>query len=161
MWGPRAQIDRKLYKNHIQEEIFNKTPNLDVYEGSVEDLIVANESTNSNNQKIIDCQGVIMQDGTQINSKTVIITTGTFLNAQINIGLEVRLAGRMGDTTSIGLAQTLDRIGLKLGRMKTGTPPRLLKSSIDFSKCEKQYGDDPPTPFSFMNEKVWIEVSYE
>ncbi|KAK5645070.1 hypothetical protein RI129_006370 [Pyrocoelia pectoralis] len=154
VWGPRAQIDRELYKNHLQKELQN-TPNLEILVGAVEDLITENPHA-VNNRNVFDCGGIILSDGTRIKSKSVVITTGTFLKACINIGLEKRPAGRIGDISSIGLANTLAGLGLKMGRLKTGTPPRLLAKSINFSVCDKQFGDDPPTPFSFMNRKVWI-----
>ncbi|XP_017775682.1 PREDICTED: protein MTO1 homolog, mitochondrial isoform X1 [Nicrophorus vespilloides] len=150
VWGLRAQIDRVLYKTHLQNEIFNNTKNLDIIEASVEDLITENGDVSK-------CCGILLADGTQISSKTVVITTGTFLKAQINIGLKVFPAGRMGDASSIGLANTLERIGLQMGRLKTGTPPRLRANSIDYDKCTVQGGDDPPVPFSFMSESVWIK----
>ncbi len=86
------------------------------------------------------------------------ITTGTFLRGQINIGLETFPAGRIGDKPAIGLAQTLERLKFSLGRLKTGTPPRLDSRTIDYSVCSIQEGDNPPIPFSFMNDHVWIEV---
>ena len=97
-------------------------------------------------------------DDTKIYSSAVIITTGTFLRGQINIGLETFPAGRIGDKPAIGLAQTLERLNFKLDRLKTGTPPRLDSTTIDYSVCSIQEGDDPPMPFSFMNDRVWIEV---
>ncbi|XP_033226145.1 protein MTO1 homolog, mitochondrial [Belonocnema kinseyi] len=147
VWGLRAQIDRKLYKENLQAEIF-KTPGLEICESSVEDLILLEESK---------CCGIILKDGTKIFSDAVVITTGTFLKGQINIGLETRPAGRMGDEPSIALADTLERLGFRMGRLKTGTPPRIEKSTIDFSKCTVNPPDESPTPFSFMNEKVWLE----
>lgn len=153
VWGYRAQIDRDLYKQHLQEELFNNTPNLDVLVASVEDLIVENLSTTC-------CSGIILKDGTRIKSKAVVITTGTFLKGQINIGTESRPAGRMGDAPAIGLAETLSSLGLKMGRLKTGTPPRLKADTIDYSVCDRQLGDNPPSPFSFMNDRVWIKVSW-
>ncbi|XP_034181906.2 5-taurinomethyluridine-[tRNA] synthase subunit MTO1, mitochondrial isoform X1 [Osmia lignaria lignaria] len=149
VWGYRAQIDRGLYKQHLQEELFN-TPRLHVCEATVEDLIVHGDSPN--------CHGIILRDGTKIYSGAVVITTGTFLKGQINIGLEKRPAGRLGDEPSIGLANTLERIGFKMGRLKTGTPPRIEKSTIDFSKCKLMCPDEVSTPFSFMNETVWLPV---
>lgn len=97
-------------------------------------------------------------NGRVIKSEAVVLTTGTFLRGEINIGLEQFPAGRIGDAPAIGLAKTLESIGFKMGRLKTGTPPRIKLSSIDFSKLEVQPGDTSPTPFSFMNRKVWIEV---
>ncbi|KAK6638270.1 hypothetical protein RUM44_008699 [Polyplax serrata] len=148
VWGPRAQIDRKLYKRELQNELFFNTPNLDVMYTSVEDLMIDPIS------KI--CIGVITRSGDKIKSQTVILTTGTFLNGQINIGLEVRPAGRLGDEPSVALASTLNTLGFQLGRLKTGTPPRLKKDTINFDVCVRQDPDNPPRPFSFMNSKVWI-----
>nr|CAH7733409.1 unnamed protein product [Callosobruchus chinensis] len=132
----------------MQKELFEDTPNLDVLEAPVEDLIVKNPSINAN----------ISDDGTEIKAKSVVITTGTFLNGQINIGLTVFPAGRIGDQPAIGLAKTLGSLHLKMGRLKTGTPPRLKADTIDFSGCGTQKGDLSPMPFSFMNDKVWINV---
>lgn len=149
VWGYRAQIDRDLYKKHLQEELFN-TRGLEICESSVEDLIIQGDKPS--------CHGIILKDGTKIYSKAVIITTGTFLKGQINIGLEKRPAGRLGDDPSIGLADTLERVGFRIGRLKTGTPPRIESSTIDFSKCIKDPPDPVSTPFSFMNETVWLPV---
>ncbi|XP_015431455.1 PREDICTED: LOW QUALITY PROTEIN: protein MTO1 homolog, mitochondrial [Dufourea novaeangliae] len=149
VWGYRAQIDRGLYKKHLQEELFN-TPGLQICESSVEDLIVQGDSPS--------CHGIILKDGTKIYSEAVVITTGTFLKGQINIGLEKRPAGRLGDEPSIGLANTLERVGFKMGRLKTGTPPRIEQSTIDFSKCRVQLPDKVSMPFSFLNETVWLPV---
>ncbi|XP_047368997.1 protein MTO1 homolog, mitochondrial isoform X2 [Vespa velutina] len=146
VWGLRAQIDRNLYKQYLQAELF-KMQGLDICESSVEDLILEGSPPK--------CRGIILH-GTRIFSSTVVITTGTFLKGQIIIGLEKRPAGRMGDEPSIGLANTLDQLGFKISRLKTGTPPRLLKSTIDFSKCSENLPDEVPEPFSFMNNKVWL-----
>ncbi|RZC39322.1 MTO1 -like, mitochondrial [Asbolus verrucosus] len=157
VWGYRAQIDRSLYKTHIQNELFENTPNLDILVASVEDLIVGNPSTNINGQSIIECHGIILNDGTKIASKSVVITTGTFLNGQINIGTKIYPAGRIGDKPSIGLAKTLASLNLRMGRLKTGTPPRIKANTINYKVCDIQKGDNPSLPFSFMNDKVWIK----
>ncbi|CAH0554364.1 unnamed protein product [Brassicogethes aeneus] len=157
VWGYRAQIDRDLYKLHIQKELFVNTPNLDVLVAPVEDLIIENPVTSVNNQSIVDCGGIILNDGTKIRSKSVVITTGTFLKGQINIGLKVYPAGRIGDQPAIGLANTLESLNLRMSRLKTGTPPRLKADTINYKVCDTQKGDNPPQPFSFMNEKVWIK----
>lgn len=165
VWGPRAQIDRKLYKQAVQTELLS-TPNLHIYASSVEDLIWDDIDPTVDVQQFFDrniapmkqCKGVVLADGTAIESKAVVITTGTFLRAQINIGLDVRPAGRHGDDASYGLADGLDNLGFRLGRLKTGTPPRIVKSSIDFSHLQSMNGDSPPVPFSFMNERVWIKA---
>lgn len=99
-----------------------------------------------------------LADGSIISSRSVVLTTGTFLRGQINIGLETMPAGRMGDEPTVGLALTLENMKFKLGRLKTGTPPRLDGSTIDYSSCSIQPGDNPPVPFSFMNDRVWIQV---
>lgn len=104
------------------------------------------------------CKGVVLPDGTHILSDAVVITTGTFLRGQINIGNTVRPAGRIGDEPAIGLAQSLESLEFRLSRLKTGTPPRLRASSIDYSHLEVQQGDDPPVPFSFMNDQVWLKA---
>lgn len=148
VWGHRAQIDRVLYKQHLQEELF-KMEGLDIWESSVEDLILEGNP--------LVCRGLVLRDGRKIFSDAVVITTGTFLKGQIIIGLEKHPAGRMGDEPSIGLADTLNNCGFALGRLKTGTPPRLAKSTIDFSKCKEMFADEVPVPFSFLNEKVWLE----
>ncbi|XP_039287013.1 protein MTO1 homolog, mitochondrial [Nilaparvata lugens] len=159
VWGLRAQIDRALYKQHMQSEILDKTPNLDVIAASVEDLITVEHHANDRNETnaLRRCVGVVLRDGREIRSKCVILTTGTFLRGQINIGLEVRPAGRIGDEPAIGLANTLQRLQFKMGRLKTGTPPRLDGTSIDYSKCRPMPGDEVPIPFSFLNHSVWIK----
>ena len=150
--GPRAQIDRILYKNVIQKELIEKHPNLTIYEGSVEDLLIDQLDSN-----LYICKGVSTANGCQIHAKSVIITTGTFLRGMINFGVEKFPAGRMGDAPAIGLAATLERLKFRLSRLKTGTPPRLAKDTIDFSVMMEQPGDDSPAPFSYVNEKVWLD----
>lgn len=150
--GPRAQIDRTLYKNVIQKELLQNHQNLVIREGSVEDLII-----DQSDEHLFNCKGVLTGDGCHIYGKSVIITTGTFLRGQINFGLEKFAAGRMGDAPAIGLAATLERLQFRLSRLKTGTPPRLAKDTIDFSVMTEQPGDDMPVPFSFMNDKVWLD----
>lgn len=103
------------------------------------------------------CNGILLADGSKVKSKTVVITTGTFLRGQINIGLDIRPAGRHGDAPAIGLAKGLDELGFRMGRLKTGTPPRIKKDTIDFSNLDRMDGDSPPVPFSFLNERVWIK----
>ena len=145
--GPRAQSDRKLYKKHMQEEIEN-TQNLELLFDPVEDLIF------DNNQQIA---GVICASGKKISTKKVIITTGTFLNGLIHLGDKTIPAGRHGDSPSIGLADSLYKTGFNIGRLKTGTPARLDKNTIDFSKLEKQEADDEHSYFSFLTTKTHNE----
>jgi tRNA uridine 5-carboxymethylaminomethyl modification enzyme len=146
VWGYRAQIDRDLYRRHMQE-VVGSAGRLEVREVSVEDLLVREGV----------CEGVVLSDGRRVRSRAVILTTGTFLRGEINIGLERLGAGRLGDAPALGLASTLASLGFELQRLKTGTPPRLLKSSINFSGLEVQGGDEPPVPFSFLNSRVWLE----
>jgi len=142
--GPRAQADRTLYKSAIQELVFGQT-NLEVIAGAVEDLILSREGK---------VRGIILADGAKIAAERVILTTGTFLRGLIHIGEKKIPAGRVGEEPSMGLSKTLERAGFALGRMKTGTPPRLSAKSIDFSGLQEQPGDNPPVPFSFMTEKI-------
>uniref|UniRef100_A0A8D8MWV6 Protein MTO1 homolog, mitochondrial n=1 Tax=Culex pipiens TaxID=7175 RepID=A0A8D8MWV6_CULPI len=147
VWGPRAQIDRGLYRAEIQREL-GGTEGLDIVEASVEDIVLEGGR--------ID--GISLKNGEVIRTKSLVITTGTFLRGQINIGLETRPAGRIGDEPAIGLAASLEQLGFKLARLKTGTPPRIKASSIDFSALERHPGDNPPVPFSFMNDGVWLRA---
>lgn len=148
VWGLRAQVDRKLYKKHMQAELFENTPNLDIIEGSVNNILLDN-----NNQ----CTGVLLENETLIRTKCVILTTGTFLNGEMYSGMTVKAGGRINSKPSIGLADTLKRLGFNIGRMKTGTPPRIEKQSINFTNLNYQLGDDLPIPFSFMNSSVWLK----
>lgn len=134
---------------------------MDIFCTSVEDLLLneTDDHKDGNTSKALKrCNGVLLKDGTKITAKAVVITTGTFLRGQINIGLDIRPAGRIGDEPAIGLAQSLEALEFRMGRLKTGTPPRIKKDSIDFSKLSIQYGDSPPVPFSFMNDRVWIDA---
>ncbi|KAM9267783.1 5-taurinomethyluridine-[tRNA] synthase subunit MTO1, mitochondrial isoform 1-T4 [Cariama cristata] len=154
VWGLRAQIDRGLYRENVQKEILN-TPLLTVHEASVEDLLLREPEPDHPGK----CQvtGVVLGDGSTIHAGSVILTTGTFLRGMVLIGLEMHPAGRLGDQPAIGLAQTLEKLGFAVGRLKTGTPPRLAKDTIDFSGLEERAADNPPVPFSFLSEAVWIK----
>ena len=145
--GPRAQADRKLYKKFMQQEILNY-PNLECLYDPVEDLLLEN-----NNQVI----GVTCGSGKIIKSKRVIITTGTFLNGLIHIGEKQIAAGRHGDEPSIGLAKSLYGAGFQLGRLKTGTPARLDKDTINYSTLEAQGADEEHSYFSFLTDKTYNE----
>ncbi|PIC44098.1 hypothetical protein B9Z55_004585 [Caenorhabditis nigoni] len=144
--GLRAQIDRKLYKKHMQNEIFS-TEKLEVLEGEVAELLVKND-------RVV---GVKMANDTVISTKCVVITTGTFLRAQIYQGMSVWPAGRIGEKSSDKLSESFLKLGFELGRLRTGTPPRLMKDSIDFSKFEKVEPDKKPIPFSFLTDDIWIK----
>ncbi|ODV91469.1 hypothetical protein CANCADRAFT_39 [Tortispora caseinolytica NRRL Y-17796] len=149
--GPRAQIDRSLYKKHMQNEIMNYK-NLTVLEDSVKDIIIDDSHTGSAVCSGTVC-GVVLESGKIVPTSQVVITTGTFLSGEIHIGQTVYPAGRIGEPATFGISDTLKQAGFRLGRLKTGTPPRLDKNTIDFSNLEKQPGDMPPTAMSFMNDK--------
>lgn len=162
VWGPRAQIDRSLYKKYMKEEMMSYR-GLSVVEGSVADIIVdrTGEEGSGRYGKIT---GVRLESGQVIPASQVVITTGTFLGGEIHIGLEAYPSGRMGEAATFGLSKSLREAGFTLGRLKTGTPPRLDKKSINFEVLEFQEGDDPPTPFSYLNERVQVEkqlLNYE
>ncbi|GAB5468779.1 MAG: tRNA uridine-5-carboxymethylaminomethyl(34) synthesis enzyme MnmG [Rhodospirillales bacterium] len=142
--GPRAQADRALYRQAVQDLLADQ-PNLQVLQGAVEDLE-------------IDAAGrvcaAILADGQVLATGALVLTTGTFLNGLIHIGQEQRAAGRVGDAPARGLSRTLDRLGFALGRLKTGTPPRLDGRTIDWSALPEQPGDDPPEPFSSLTRGI-------
>ncbi|KAI6960682.1 glucose-inhibited division protein A subfamily [Hortaea werneckii] len=156
VWGPRAQIDRTLYKSNMREEMM-QYPGLSVKEGKVADIIVEHSPHASQGGLHGKISGVKLESGEIINTPNVVITTGTFLGAEIHIGLEVFSSGRMGEAATHGLSKSLREAGFKLGRLKTGTPPRLDKRTIDFSRLQVQPGDDPPMPFSYLNDRVAVE----
>lgn len=141
--GPRAQSDRKLYKAAIQR-LLAETQNLTIAEGAVEDLLFDNGHV---------C-GVRTADGREVRSGSVVLTTGTFLNGMIHLGDKQWPAGRIDEAPAVGLSKTLYGLGLRMGRLKTGTPARLNGRTIDFSACEPQPGDDPPSPFSFLTKTI-------
>ncbi|MCZ4289520.1 tRNA uridine-5-carboxymethylaminomethyl(34) synthesis enzyme MnmG [Hoeflea alexandrii] len=143
VWGPRTQADRKLYKAAIQD-LLQLTPNLDIIEGEVDDLLLDNGTL----------AGVVLKDGRTISSDAVVLTTGTFLRGIIHIGDRKIPAGRMNEDPALGLSGTLERAGIKLGRLKTGTPARLDGTTIDWDQVEWQEADAEPIPFSFMTDKI-------
>lgn len=135
--GPRAQMDRALYRWHMQRAL-QTIPNLHLISAAVEDLMVSDAQV----------AGVVLADGANLSARAVVLTTGTFLRGLIHRGDESFPAGRLGDQPSLGLSQRLDALGLRLGRLKTGTPPRLDGKSIDFSQLEEQPGDEVAQMFS-------------
>jgi tRNA uridine 5-carboxymethylaminomethyl modification enzyme len=139
--GPRAQADRKRYRTFIQEEMQNHQ-NLDLIFGEVTDFLIRGETI----------YGVVLSDGTNILSKSVVLTTGTFLRGVIHIGDVSKPGGRMGDAPSVRLAERIDDLALPLGRLKTGTPPRLDGKTINWDVLERQLGDEDPVMFSFMSK---------
>ncbi|VDD94379.1 unnamed protein product [Enterobius vermicularis] len=149
--GLRAQIDRALYKKNMQEEVFCNIPNLTTLEGSVDDLILDEDE---NGKQCVS--GVLLDNGKVIHSKSVVLTCGTFLGGVIFYGTKKDFGGRFGDKASVSLSRTLSRLGFKLGRLRTGTPPRLLKHKIDFNKFIPLFPDRNPIPFSFLTKEVWL-----
>jgi tRNA uridine 5-carboxymethylaminomethyl modification enzyme len=145
VWGPRAQIDRKLYREAMQAEILNHT-NLTVIADGVEDLLV--------DTGIV--AGVIGESGTSYTSGAVVITTGTFLNGIIHRGAERIPAGRVGEKPAIGLSERLYAMDLPMGRLKTGTPARLDGSTIEWDRLEMQPADAEPIPFSFATKQIEV-----
>jgi tRNA uridine 5-carboxymethylaminomethyl modification enzyme len=141
--GPRAQADRKLYAAAMQEAL-RRTPNLRIVEGEVDDLLRTDSAVT----------GVRLGDGRAFSAGAVVLTTGTFLRGLIHIGERQVPAGRMGEAPSVGLSDTLERAGFALGRLKTGTPPRLDGTTVAWSALEMQPGDDPPEPFSVLTDRI-------
>ncbi len=153
--GPRAQADRKLYRSAVQD-LMSEQVNLEVLADAVEDLMVSYGSCQGSIGPIPRVIGVRTATGRNIVSGSVVVTTGTFLGGMIHIGDKQIPAGRVGDKPSVGLSSTFKRLGFSLGRLKTGTPPRLNGLTIDWSGLSPQPGDDPPQPFSFMNKNIKV-----
>ncbi len=145
VWGPRAQADRALYRQAVQD-ILMEYKSLTVISKSVEDILVLQNAV---------C-GVECQSGEQYLANAVILTTGTFLNGLIHIGTHQEHAGRIGEPPSVGLSNTLKKLNFSLGRLKTGTPPRLDGKTIDWSVVELQPGDAKPAPFSYLTDSITI-----
>lgn len=144
--GPRAQADRAIYKREMQAEIVSH-PNIDVVQGEAVDFLMDGAAVS----------GVVLADSSRIKSAAVVLTTGTFLRGLIHIGNTSRPGGRIGDKPSVRLAERIDDFGLPLGRLKTGTPPRIVSSTIDWSTLEMQPGDEDPTLFSFASCKPFAK----
>ena len=144
--GPRSQADRNLYKSSIKK-LLKSYVNLSIIEGVIRDIKVENGKIN----------GVILEDSTIYNAKSVVLTTGTFLGGIIHIGNEKFSAGRIGDRSSDILSQKIRQFKLPIGRLKTGTPPRIKKNSINWEKVEMQSADLEPIPFSYMNDKIKVQ----
>ena len=141
--SPRAQADRSLYRTEMRA-VLEHTPNLQLRQGMVSDLLVSKDRV----------AGVSMQDGRQIGAKAVIIAAGTFLNGLVHTGRTTYTAGRAGEPASIELAEALKRLGFPVGRLKTGTPPRLDGRTIDWDAFEPQSADEKPVPFSFATDEI-------
>lgn len=143
VWSLRAQADRVLYRLAMRQ-VLESQQNLDIKQATIEKIVTEDGKV----------KGVVNSIGIFYGARCIIITTGTFLKGLIHIGLENFYSGRAGEFPSMGLSDSLRELGFKIGRLKTGTPPRLDAKTIDFSKTEVQYGDDPPIPFSHSTEKI-------
>ena len=141
--GPRAQADRSLYRKYMLEAL-EQTPDLEIKEAAVEGLIFDNDKIT----------GVVTADGEHISAKAVVLTTGTFLNGVMFTGHQTSIGGRVGDIACAGITPYLKQKGLKLGRLKTGTPARLNGDTINWDILEKQAGDENPQPFSFLTDEL-------
>lgn len=141
--APRAQADKFSY-SRLAKETLEKTPHLSLFMDTVTNLLIENGK----------CIGVVTERGWNISAKAVVLTTGTFMNGRIFIGEYDALCGRLGEMAAIGLGDNLRRLGFTVGRMKTGTPARVRKSSLDFDELEIQDGDEEIIPFSFENEEI-------
>jgi tRNA uridine 5-carboxymethylaminomethyl modification enzyme len=143
VWSLRSQADRNLYKNSMRQTLETQK-NLTIKQGMAEQVIVEDGKV----------KGIVTSIGVMYGAKAVIITTGTFLKGLMHIGLDSFQAGRAGEFPSMGLSDSLRDLGIKIGRLKTGTPPRIDARSIDFKKIIPQFGDEPPQPFSYSTEKI-------
>lgn len=152
VWGPRAQIDRAIYQMEMREEI-TTTKGLSILEGRVADIVIG-IGLDGNGKRVL---GVKLESGDAIRCRKIVITTGTFLGGEIHIGMEAFPSGRMGEAATTGLSKSLRDAGFVLGRLKTGTPPRLDRKTVNFSGLEKQPGEDPPVPFSYLNDAIKLQ----
>jgi len=146
VWGPRAQADRALYRSAVQD-LLAEQAGLDIVADPVEDLILDDRGR---------LAGVATETGKTYDSGAVVVTTGTFLRGLIHVGDQKIPAGRVGDRRAVGLAYTFKRLGFRLGRLKTGTPPRLDGSTIVWDGLTEQLADNPPAPFSYMTDGIAV-----
>lgn len=145
VWGPRAQADRALYKTAVQDLLAGQS-GLELRADPVEDLLIEGGR----------CVGVRTESGAEIRAAAVVVTTGTFLRGMIHIGDRTTPAGRVSEAPAVPLAETFDRLGFRLGRLKTGTPPRLDGRTIDWQALEVQAGDERPVPFSYLTDRIAV-----
>jgi tRNA uridine 5-carboxymethylaminomethyl modification enzyme len=150
VWSPRCQSDREWYSREAKKRVEDQL-GLEIKEGIVKDVLVTEESKTKYNPKI---KGVVLRNGTRITCKAFILCSGTFLRGLMHTGTQSTLGGRYGEQSSDGLTDSLKKIGFISGRLKTGTPPRIDKNTIDFSKTEEQPSDQNPRPFSFQNSRI-------
>jgi tRNA uridine 5-carboxymethylaminomethyl modification enzyme len=162
VWSPRAQADKKQYRARMRQ-VLESEPNLRIKQAEVVDLVLEQAPVGANGDAPpVEAQGVPqrcvrgiqLRDGRRVEAGAVIVTTGTFLNGLIHCGENTYPAGRSGEPPSVMLGEALRRLGFEIGRLKTGTPPRLDARTIDFSKFQEQAGDPIPTPFSFRTKAI-------
>jgi tRNA uridine 5-carboxymethylaminomethyl modification enzyme len=146
VWGPRAQCDRALYARAAREAL-EATPNLTIFEGMAEEFLDAGGRI----------AGALIATGERLQADAVVVTTGTFLRGLMHTGEKKTEGGRVGEPAAKGLSAGLARLGLRLGRFKTGTPPRVHRDSVDYAACAAQKGDEPPVPFSFRTKALVAE----
>ncbi|MBN1342140.1 MAG: tRNA uridine-5-carboxymethylaminomethyl(34) synthesis enzyme MnmG, partial [Phycisphaerae bacterium] len=157
VWAPRAQADSTLYIAQVRE-MLESTPELTLIEGSVEEVLAQDGAVS----------GVVLADGRMLSAAAVVLTPGTFLRGLMHRGPEQTVGGRIGEPAAVGLSGSLEHLGFKLDRLKTGTPPRVHRESVDLDGLAIQPGDDRPIPFSFMNDAInrpqvycWITYTNE
>ncbi|HOW73229.1 MAG TPA: tRNA uridine-5-carboxymethylaminomethyl(34) synthesis enzyme MnmG [Phycisphaerae bacterium] len=150
VWAPRAQADRRLYAEAVQG-MLSTAGSLDIIEGLVEALVVEAGVGGAGRQR---AAGVRLADGRQLQSRAVVITTGTFLRGLMHRGAQQWEGGRIGEAAAVGLSKNLSHLGFTLGRLKTGTPPRIDRGSIDYTAVTAQPADEPPVPFSFLTPAI-------
>lgn len=155
VWGYRAQIERDLYQKEMQNFV-KKYENLDIIENKIEDLIIEFQDADPLGRNSGIVRGAVLSNGELVKCDRVVITTGTFLGAEIHLGMKCWPAGRIDETSSLGLSETFKKVGFMMGRLKTGTPPRISGKSINYDLVTKEYGDNPPEPMSFLNERPKI-----
>ena len=152
--GPRAQCDRDLYAAAVHD-LLAAEPNLDIIEGSVRSLLVEDRRSRLSGQAGLPVlHQVTLADGTELHARAVVVTTGTFLRALMHSGEQKSVGGRFGEPSAETLSDSLRALGLRLGRLKTGTPPRVDRTTVDFSKLEEAPGDERPRPFSILTDRL-------
>jgi tRNA uridine 5-carboxymethylaminomethyl modification enzyme len=150
--APRAQCDKHLYQERMVR-VCGSTPGLDVIEGQVLEVL-AEPAGNASSGASWRLSGVLLADGSRVRCRAVIITSGTFLSGLLHCGAEQKSGGRIGEAAATGLSACLEKLGFERGRLKTGTPPRVEASTVDWSQTTIQPGDDPPVPFSHFTKRI-------
>ncbi len=150
VWAPRAQCDRQVYPTAVQELLATRS-SLEIIEGQVQAVLTKDQSGMQATRRIC---GLILDGGRKLTADAVILTTGTFLRGLMHCGLEQKEGGRFGEHSAVGLSSTLKALGFELGRLKTGTPPRVHRDTVDYEVCEAQPGDEVPVPFSDLTDGI-------